>query len=46
MTQGFVIYPKKREDNSNSLLIKAMDTLVTQVTDENKITDKSLNSLF
>ena len=39
MTQGFVIYPKKREDNSNSLLIKAMDTLVAQVTDENKITD-------
>ncbi|MDQ8749889.1 hypothetical protein ATE49_16280 [Elizabethkingia miricola] len=46
MTQGFVIYPKKREDNSNSLLIKAMDTLVTQVTDENKITDKSLTAYF
>ncbi|MEH7889835.1 type VI secretion system protein TssR domain-containing protein [Elizabethkingia meningoseptica] len=46
MTQGFVIYPKKREDNSNTFLIKALDSLLLQVTDENKATDKSLTAYF
>lgn len=46
MTQGFVVYPKRREANNNSLLIKALDTLLVQVTDENMFTKKSLTSYF
>ncbi|QDP84775.1 VWA domain-containing protein [Chryseobacterium sp. SNU WT5] len=46
MTQGFVIYPKRREANNNSFLMKALDTLLMQVTDENIFTNKSLTSYF
>lgn len=46
MTQGFSIFPKKREENSNAFLVKAMDSLLTQVTGENKIIEKSLTKYF
>lgn len=46
MTQGFVIYPKRRETNSNAFLIKALDSLLKQVTHENMFTEKSLTTYF
>lgn len=46
MTQGFVIYPKRREANNNSLLINALDSLISQVKHENLSTEKSLTSYF
>lgn len=46
MTQGFVIYPKRREANNNSLLVKSLDSLLKQVTHENVFTQKSLTSYF
>ncbi|MGV0925399.1 type VI secretion system protein TssR domain-containing protein [Empedobacter tilapiae] len=46
MTQGFVIYPKKGEVASNSLLAKALDSITSQVTNENKEIDTSLTKYF
>lgn len=46
MTQGYSIFPKKREENSNAFLIKALDSLLSQVTDENKTIEKSLTKYF
>lgn len=46
MSQGFVIFPKKGEINSNALLAKSLDSLVAQVTHQNKETDKTLNDYF
>lgn len=46
MSQGFVIFPKKGEINSNALLAKSLDSLISQVTHQNKETDKTLNNYF
>ena len=46
MTQGFVLYPKRREANDNSNLTQALDTLLAEVTHENVFTKKSLTSYF
>lgn len=46
MTQGFVLYPKRRETNNNALLMQALDTLLTQLTHENIQTKQSLLSYF
>ena len=46
MTQGFVIYPRKGELASNSLLAKALDSITTQITKENKEIDASLTKYF
>ncbi len=46
MTQGFVIYPKKGEAASNNLLAKAMDSITTQITKENKEIETSLTKYF
>lgn len=46
MTQGFSIFPNRREENSNSLLIQALGTLLDQVTSENNIVEKSLTKYF
>ena len=46
MWQGVVIYPKKREFNKNSLVKKALDSLLAKTIIENKTTDNSLTSYF
>ncbi|WP_313376249.1 type VI secretion system protein TssR domain-containing protein [Chishuiella sp.] len=46
MTQGFVIYPRKGEVASNNLLVKALDSLLIQVTNENKEVESSLTKYF
>ena len=46
MWQGIVIYPKKGEFNSNSLLSKSLDTLLSQASTQNKILEMSLTKYF
>lgn len=46
MTQGFSIFPNRREESSNSLLIQALGTLLDQVSSENNIVQKSLTKYF
>lgn len=46
MSQGFVIFPKKGEINSNALLAKSLDSLIAQVTQQNKNIEEMLNSYF
>lgn len=46
MSQGFVLYPKKGEQNSNSLLAKSFTKLLDQVTYENTQIDSVLISYF
>lgn len=46
MSQGFVVYPKKGEISSSSLLIKSLDSLLAQVTDYNLRVDASLTEYF
>lgn len=46
MTQGFVLYPKRREANNNSNLVKAVDSMLAKVTHENVFTKQSLTSYF
>lgn len=46
MSQGFVIFPKKGEINSNALLAKSLDSLIAQVTHQNKENDNMLNAYF
>lgn len=46
MSQGFVVFPKKGEINSSNLLVKSLDSLITQVTDYNKTVNTSLTNYF
>ncbi|MFC6269744.1 type VI secretion system protein TssR [Frigoriflavimonas asaccharolytica] len=46
MWQGFVIYPKKGEFNSNSFLSKSLDTLLSQASAQNIVLEKSLTKYF
>ncbi|MFN3022009.1 type VI secretion system protein TssR domain-containing protein [Chryseobacterium sp. TY3] len=46
MTQGFVIYPKKGEINSNARLAKSLDSLISQVTHQNTFTENVLRDYF
>ncbi|MFV0531923.1 MAG: type VI secretion system protein TssR domain-containing protein [Flavobacteriales bacterium] len=46
MTQGYVIYPKKGEVNSNGLLAKSLDSLILQATHQNKEIDSTLMVYF
>lgn len=46
MWQGFVIYPKKGDFNSSSLLSKSMDSLLSQATAQNILMEKSLTRYF
>lgn len=46
MWQGFVIYPKKGEFNSNALLSKSLDTMIMQATEQNILLEKSLTEYF
>ncbi len=46
MTQGFVIYPKKGEINSNARLARSLDSLIAQATHQNKMTDAMLTDYF
>lgn len=46
MSQGFVIYPKKGEATSVSLLSKSFDTMVGQLTHYNKTIDSTLTAYF
>lgn len=46
MVQGFVIFPKKGDVNTHQLLVKSIDSIVSQVTYENKRIDASLKEHF
>lgn len=46
MVQGYVIYPKKGDINTHALLVKSIDSIVAQVTHENKQVDASLKEHF
>ncbi|SNV34717.1 Uncharacterised protein [Chryseobacterium taklimakanense] len=46
MSQGFVIFPKKGEMNSSALLAKALDSLISQVTYQNRESERTLTSYF
>ncbi len=46
MSQGFVIFPKKGEENSSALLAKSLDSLLAQVTYQNRENDKELTKYF
>jgi hypothetical protein len=46
MTQGFVIFPNKGETMQASVLIHAVDTMLVQVTNDNKRTDSTLTAYF
>lgn len=46
MTQGFVIFPKKGETMQAGVLKSAIDTLLIQVTNDNKKIDSTLTKYF
>lgn len=46
MTQGFVIFPKKGETMQAGVLKSAIDTLLVQVTEDNKRIDSTLTAYF
>lgn len=46
MSQGFVIFPKKGEINSNARLARSLDSLLAQVTHQNKFTENALRDYF
>lgn len=46
MSQGFVIFPKKGDINSNAFLAKSLDSLISQVTQQNMDNDKALTNYF
>lgn len=46
MTQGFVIFPKKGESMQVGVLKSAIDTLLVQVTHDNKQIDSTLTTYF
>ncbi|HZH72129.1 MAG TPA: type VI secretion system protein TssR domain-containing protein [Mariniphaga sp.] len=46
MTQGFVIFPKKGDAMQAGVLKSAIDTLLVQVTDDNKKIDSTLTRYF
>lgn len=46
MTQGFVIFPKKGEINSSAFLAKSLDSLLNQVTHQNRENDRTLTNYF
>jgi hypothetical protein len=46
MTQGFVIFPKKGETMQAGILKSAIDTLLVQVTNDNKRIDSTLTKYF
>jgi len=46
MVQGYVLYPKKGELNSNARLAQALDTLLAQFTEQNKKVEESAIKLF
>lgn len=46
MTQGFVIFPKKGDAMQAGILKSAIDTLLVQVTNDNKKTDSTLTRYF